>query len=159
MRAPRVRPWGYASKSYHVNNIAKYKLTIAKWEKLWERQGGCCAICKVELAHPTERRMDKEGAEVFVDYVHIPNEARYASIPKQVRGLLCFNCNTYLGAIKESHIFLQNALAYLKLRGTSVFAEEVEGPKRAKEKEKKYYEVQTMNDEGQLQTYMVEYHD
>ena len=142
MRAARVRPWGYAAKNYHLNLFKVYKLTQQAWEELWEQQDGCCAICKVELAHPVQRVINKEGAEVFVDHLHEMYEKQHQSEAKKVRGLLCFNCNLFLGVIKESHVFLENALKYLQQKGTSTFREETVPKKRAQVKETKVQEYE-----------------
>lgn len=157
MRAAKIRSWGYASKTYHENNVAKYKLTRQTWTQLWEEQKGCCAICKVEFAHPTEKALNKEGAAVYVDHLHYIGETRYTSDAKVVRGLLCFNCNTALGVIKENHTFLRNALLYLQQKGTSTFEEAEDSPLRAKPAIRKFYEVEVTEENGEVKTIQVEY--
>ena len=157
MRAAKLKPWGYATKTYHENNIAKYKLTRIEWERFWVEQKGCCAICQVEFAHPVEKALNKEGAAVFVDHIHYIGEIRYTSDAKVVRGLLCFNCNTMLGVIKEDHVFLKNALSYLQQRGTSTFEEAQDAKIRAKPLIRKFYEVEVTEPNGEIRTIKVEY--
>jgi hypothetical protein len=55
-------------------------------------QNGCCAICKL-------------GLSLSIDHCHLTNK---------VRGLLCRNCNTALGMLKDSPELLQSAIEYLK---------------------------------------------
>lgn len=60
-----------------------FKLTIEKWERLWEFQVGVCAIC----------HMPSEGRRLATDHDWITGE---------VRGLLCHRCNTILGKIERA---------------------------------------------------------
>jgi hypothetical protein len=80
-----------------------YGLTTEDYDKLYNLQGGKCAICQVEgtpyfEAHPTQ------------NYFHVD----HCHHTKQVRGLLCTNCNSGMGKLKDSEILLGRALDYLK---------------------------------------------
>lgn len=91
-RASRTRKWG-ATRFYHLK--ARYGITREEFDQLFERQRGLCAICLSEPA-------------AHVDHDH---ETR------QVRGLLCFNCNGGLGQFKDDPMRLALAIAYLSQPG------------------------------------------
>lgn len=85
----KVRRWkarhpeqqrGIARRS---NLLWKYGLTLADYDALLAEQGGVCAVCRT---HETK-------LPLHVDHCHSTG---------RVRGLLCSNCNTALGKLKES---------------------------------------------------------
>lgn len=83
----------YSRKS----NLKKwYDLTIDDWQQMFEKQQGCCAICG--------KHQSDESMRLHVDHNHIT---------KQVRKLLCSNCNRMLGCAKENIEILENAISYL----------------------------------------------
>ena len=148
MKTPELVQWGWGYAKYHHNNWIKYKLNEQAWKKLWEAQNGCCAICKIEFAHPTQRSMGREGVKCVVDHRH----SMTGNEP--VRGLLCFNCNNYLGVVNEDMRFLKGSIAYLEKHGTSTHY--AERPAHAKPKEKMYDEVIVQEPDGEFRTYKVE---
>ncbi len=62
----------------------KYGMTIADYDALLKRQGGCCAICGKPAAEATRR--------LVIDHDHASG---------QVRGLLCDSCNIFLGYFEK----------------------------------------------------------
>lgn len=70
---------------------ARYRLTVEDRDALLEKQGGACAICR-------------EVKKLHVDHCHTT---------KKVRGLLCMDCNTGIGKLKDSKELVARALAYL----------------------------------------------
>lgn len=74
-----------------------YNLTHEEWLKINESQNGVCAICK----KPEMRR----GRPLSVDHDHQTGK---------IRGLLCSNCNTALGLLRDSIPNLSEAIDYLK---------------------------------------------
>ena len=86
----------------------------------YERQEGCCAICKVEVAL----------MESAIDHNHETGK---------FRGVLCKQCNRALGMFKDSPIILRSALEYLDAFGsygndsksTTAVPEELVRPKMA----------------------------
>lgn len=81
-----------ASYKYQMKS---YGLTPEPYQKLYDRQDGCCAICKVK---PDER--------LNIDHDHVTG---------QVRALLCRNCNTALGHAKENIERLKAMIEYLEI--------------------------------------------
>jgi len=83
---------------------ARYGITLAEYNDLLVEQGGKCAIC--ELA-PVDSKLN-------VDHCHATGEKR---------GLLCSQCNTAIGLLKEDLKLLSRAAEYLELfagaRGTT----------------------------------------
>ena len=87
-RRNRERRWG-TTRFYHLKR--RYGLTPAAFQRLWEAQGGECAIC---LTRPADH----------VDHDHETG---------RIRGLLCFNCNGGLGQFGDDSMRLAMAVAYL----------------------------------------------
>ena len=82
----------------------KYGITLAEYDELFEAQGGVCALCK--KGETTKRMKKGEGRErLAVDHCHDTG---------RVRGLLCFKCNTAIGALGDTEEAAQNVVDYLK---------------------------------------------
>lgn len=84
-------------KRREYNYKANYGITIADYDRMFEEQGGCCAICGTTDT-------GKHG-RLYVDHCHDTSE---------VRGLLCQNCNVGLGHFKDNTLFLARAIEYLQ---------------------------------------------
>ena len=82
---------------YHKDNSLrnKYNISLDDYAEMFEEQGGVCAIC--------QQRSNKLLA---VDHDHETG---------QIRGLLCSNCNTALGMVKENIGTLFMMIDYLKI--------------------------------------------
>lgn len=101
-----------ANAKWRVNNpeadkrkylLRKFNITLEEYKDLLNRQGGVCAICGEK-----ERvvRRAKSGQEMLaVDHCHETGK---------IRGLLCFKCNTGIGALGDSVEGLERALSYLR---------------------------------------------
>ncbi len=84
-----------------------YGITIEQWEKKFKEQNGVCWICQT---------LPKSGI-LCTDHRHVP---KYKNLPledklKEVRGLLCFMCNTSLHGIekrKNARFLLQRVNEY-----------------------------------------------
>jgi hypothetical protein len=77
-------------------NFGKGALDI--YQKLFEKQGGVCAICK----SPENGRYN----HLSIDHCHET---------EKIRGLLCNNCNRGIGLLKDNPEFLKNAVKYLEI--------------------------------------------
>jgi hypothetical protein len=77
----------------------KYKIRVPEYNKLFDSQDGKCAICS------SSDPLTKSGT-FCVDHCHKTGV---------VRGLLCVNCNTGIGSLKEDPSRFQSALNYLNL--------------------------------------------
>lgn len=75
--------------------LKKYGLTVTERDRQLKRQGGRCAICRVDLSM---RRL-------VVDHCHDG---------ETLRGLLCSNCNVGLGMFEHSPTRLRAAVRYLQ---------------------------------------------
>ena len=75
-----------------------YGITLSDYDKLFEEQGGTCALCYLPQHDPRKNRL-------CVDHDHVTGE---------VRGLLCSNCNVGLGLLKDDERILINAIRYLR---------------------------------------------
>jgi hypothetical protein len=74
-----------------------YGISIEDYNLLFTNQDGSCAICKIHQSK-LKRPLD-------VDHDHETGK---------VRGLLCSNCNTSLGLLKDSTELLSHAIKYLE---------------------------------------------
>ncbi len=70
-----------------------YRISVADYDALLQRQNGVCAICK------------RAGRALCVDHCHACGK---------VRGLLCGKCNSVLGFCDDSPVHLLVAAAYLR---------------------------------------------
>jgi hypothetical protein len=73
----------------------KYNLSVAEYNKIFQKQQGCCAICGVHQSELKKR--------LFVDHNHRT---------EKVRGLLCCGCNNLLAGF-DNLDFFNGAIAYL----------------------------------------------
>jgi hypothetical protein len=92
MSEQKQRLYG-GERSYLLN--LRYRLTEVQLEWFKLQQGGLCAICR-------------EAPAVHVDHDHRT---------KQVRGVLCFNCNRGLGYLDDDLEMLYRAADYLESHG------------------------------------------
>jgi hypothetical protein len=74
-----------------------YNLSPEAYNKLYEQQRGCCAICGIHSS--------KLGRILQVDHDHLTNK---------VRGLLCWGCNVAAGLFYDEPELLQKACDYLE---------------------------------------------
>lgn len=101
-------------KEYYKNNPDKIKEIILKkyfpnltreerllwYKKTLQKQNYVCAICK----NPERQKQFGKTQDLAVDHNHIT---------EKVRGLLCADCNSGIGRLKESPAILHRAIDYL----------------------------------------------
>lgn len=76
-----------------------YGMTLAEYDELFEAQDGVCAICG---------STNTNGHRLVVDHDHGT---------KEIRGLLCHNCNRGMGLLQDNSELLYKAGDYLKKEG------------------------------------------
>ena len=74
-----------------------YGITLQQYENMLENQKGNCAIC--------EKDSKSLSRKLHVDHCHTTGK---------IRGLLCSNCNTGLGNLKENKNLLLKAIKYIE---------------------------------------------
>lgn len=79
-------------------NLAKYGITIGEYNEMLESQSYSCLICYAK------HNPDKKRGRLYVDHVHATG---------RIRGLLCSNCNTFIGLASEDKDRLLAAINYL----------------------------------------------
>ena len=79
-----------------------YKITLSEYQKMHDAQGGVCLICGNE-----QTGRGKKNNQLAVDHNHKTGK---------IRGLLCTNCNTGIGNLRDSIEMLQKAIKYLEER-------------------------------------------
>ena len=85
-------------KKYYDRLFKTYGLTKTSYDDLLKVQNGGCYICKVTSENSLH-------GVLVVDHCHKSNK---------VRGLLCTNCNSALGLLKDSTEILSSAIRYLE---------------------------------------------
>ena len=75
-----------------------YNISLSDYDKLYELQGGVCAMCFLPQVDPRKTRL-------CVDHCHTTGV---------VRGLLCSNCNVAIGLLKDDERLLQRGIEYLR---------------------------------------------
>jgi hypothetical protein len=90
-----------SEKLRRINLRKRFGLTLEQYQQMYDAQNGRCAICKEH-----ERRLGKDDKPLplSVDHDHKTNK---------VRKLLCGDCNTAIGLMKENILCLQSAIEYL----------------------------------------------
>lgn len=89
-------PYDYA-KSKDDKLKRTYGISYQEYLTMLEAQGGCCAICGTD---------DTGKRKAFaVDHCHETGN---------VRGLLCSNCNTGIGNLRDDIGLLERAIEYLR---------------------------------------------
>lgn len=83
------------NRSAAVANLRRYGLAPADYDRLFDEQGGVCAIC----------RQPPGARSLSVDHCHGTDT---------VRGLLCSRCNPMLGYANDDPATLLAAINYLK---------------------------------------------
>ena len=81
------------SREGHIRR--KFGITINDYDSMLNSQNKVCAICKEKC---------NTGNNLAVDHNHKTG---------RIRGLLCKNCNTSIGLLKENVEILENAIIYL----------------------------------------------
>ena len=82
---------------------------LEAYKELLGAQNGRCAICG---------ELPKTNRSLNLDHDHKCCPAGNKTCGKCNRGLLCFNCNTAIGSLKESPEIFDKAKEYLRLEGT-----------------------------------------
>lgn len=88
----------YERKGYQLK--IRYGISLETFRALLQTQENSCAVCRVELS--------AESRSAVVDHCHKTG---------RIRGILCRQCNTGLGHMKDSRKVLTLAAAYLAKHG------------------------------------------
>ena len=83
-------------KDKHLKNT--YGIGLVEYNEILNSQGGVCAGCGIEPEKTHRKRL-------FVDHCHSTGK---------IRGLLCQQCNTALGMVKDNPEILMGLIVYLK---------------------------------------------
>lgn len=78
----------------------KYGVTLEQYNQIFENQKGCCAICG-----------KKEHVKCWGKLRPLAVDHNHKT--KEIRGLLCCNCNRALGLLSDNIEFVGNMLKYL----------------------------------------------
>jgi len=95
------------SRDYEGRLKKKYGLTWDQYTLLWESQGRKCAICRGKIVTYSSRKEKgpRTTEKACVDHDHETG---------RIRGLLCSNCNTAVGLLKDDPDTIDAAAEYLR---------------------------------------------
>lgn len=79
----------------------QYKLNQESYDEMFAKYGGLCWICR-----------DREAKVVDHDHSCCPTDY---TCGKCTRGLLCSNCNTGIGLLRDSPEIFKNAIEYVMI--------------------------------------------
>ena len=89
--------WRAANPEVDVNRrlVREFGITLAEYDEMFDAQAGVCALCG---------KPESLNRRLAVDHCHDTG---------QVRGLLCFKCNTAIGALGDNEAAIAAAIIYL----------------------------------------------
>lgn len=79
-----------------ISTLKKYNLTLEQWDSLFAKQGNACAICRTTYS---------QGSGWATDHNHETGK---------VRGILCSQCNSGIGMLKDDPMRCRAAAEYLE---------------------------------------------
>jgi hypothetical protein len=93
-----MKKWLSGNKEYRRSHVLKsqYGITLDTYNKLFNNQSGCCAIC--------DKHQSQLKRRLHVDHDHLTGI---------VRELICQHCNTAIGLLGDSAHNVGNALQYI----------------------------------------------
>lgn len=91
-----------AKLGYDPRRFKRHNITKQKYDSMLKRYNGKCWICK-----------DKEA--VHIDHDHNCCNDNSFSCGNCIRGVLCSNCNTAIGLLRDDENLIRSALKYLGL--------------------------------------------
>jgi hypothetical protein len=96
-RRRSVDPKLMAQRVREANRRALYGLEPADFDAMLENQAGLCAVCCKAMT---------PGNDTNIDHCHETG---------RIRGLLCRRCNSGLGHLQDSLLFVSGAAVYLQV--------------------------------------------
>lgn len=106
-RIVKLRDWQKAYREKNRETLVakerqrKFGISHAEYAELHQRQGGVCAICK----KPETATRNGKVKSLAVDHCHSTG---------RIRGLLCADCNTGIGKLREDRNIFLAAIQYLE---------------------------------------------
>jgi len=88
-----------------VSRLSTYGMTVDRYRKIWDAQGGVCRLCG------NEQQGRLETLAVDHDHACCPGKR---SCGKCVRGLLCDRCNNGLGCFGDDVALIRSAADYVE---------------------------------------------
>lgn len=92
----------YCNRCHHLQTV--YRITYKDLKERWEAQDQKCAICSIDISIDLRSRASNRSNKYVLDHCHET---------KNIRGLLCHDCNLMLGYAKDRAVVLEQAILYL----------------------------------------------
>jgi hypothetical protein len=87
------------NKKDGLRSNCKYNISLNFYDNLFIQQNNRCAICSNAFSN------EKHNYKAHIDHDHTTGK---------VRGLLCNDCNSGIGFLKENITILSNAIKYIE---------------------------------------------
>jgi hypothetical protein len=112
--------WGWAGKGYGQHVATRYRIYLSDVVDMFHKQDGKCPGCLRELAHPTAKEL-RTGLRPEVDHRHrFDTDGNALPCEREdVRGLLCMDCNHWIGRLADDPQRVTNLGKYLLSHGDS----------------------------------------
>lgn len=104
---------------YRQKLKADFGLTLKDYNRMFEAQGGACAICY----KPESKLLRSKANLQYVQRLSVDHDHQTT----KVRGLLCSKCNRALGYFNDDPELLIRAAAYVRLHRSNEVAAVIEG--------------------------------
>lgn len=102
----RQRQWANALRAF-------YGIDVDTYTKLFEEQGGVCALC----GRPETRAKRGRPMLLSVDHDHAHCPGKYVRCGGAcIRGLLCQSCNAALGGFNDDVELMRRAITYIEAK-------------------------------------------
>ncbi len=105
MERRRQKPGHY--ERVRANNLRKYGLTLAEYDRMEAEQDGRCYICG---EREVVQRKPKGGRPNTIAHLSVDHDHETG----QVRRLLCNRCNRAIGLFRDNPHLLEKAATYLR---------------------------------------------
>ncbi len=86
--------------------LSKHNITMAVYRTMLAAQSGTCKICQ-------EPPSSERGNRLYIDHNHACCPTNGRSCGRCIRGLLCGNCNSGIGMLREREDLFLRAAAYV----------------------------------------------
>ncbi len=106
------QPRGSTESQRRSHLRSKFGMSLETWTEVFQYQGGCCVICKIQLQsietihnRIATKKTPWKNNNWSTDHCHATGK---------VRGILCRHCNVALGALRDNPEIALSAALYLE---------------------------------------------
>lgn len=115
VKPDKLVAFGWASKRYNEQLWSTHRVGVSEYNEMFMKQDGKCPGCLRLMAHPFSMEL-KFGVEPELDHKHRFNDDGTPAErkPEDFRGILCVECNKWIGRLQDCPERIGRLAAYLK---------------------------------------------